>query len=605
MAAEKIEDYAVIGDCRSAALVSRSGSIDWLCWPRFDSPPLFAAILDDRAGGWSVRPRAPFRSSREYVPETNVLRTRFETDSGTLLLTDFMPVSTEEEKKTFFAPSHEILRIVECERGEIELEMRFYPAPDFGRGELRPRPAGRLGFRLQSAQGLLSLRCDLELECDGPAARGTARLRAGESRRFSLSLAVDWPEVYPPLGDHSRAALDRSVAWWQAWSSRLSYEGPARDAVVRSALAVRLMLYAPSGAIIAAPTTSLPERLGGDSNWDYRYCWLRDASMTVRALLGLGCLEDAEAFVAWLLHSTRLTRPALRVLYDIYGNKPRRESILSELEGYRSSRPVRVGNAAMDQLQLDIYGEVVGAAAKIIVLRSRTDKETRKMLCQLGEYVCGHWHQPDEGIWEPRSGRVHRTHSKVLCWTALERLLELYSQGFLPEAPAGRFAAVRDEIRSEVERKGWNAKLGSYVAVFGEDGVDSSLLLLAWHGFEPADSARMRGTYAKIRERLDAGDGLLYRNESKTPAREGAFGICGFWAADFLALGGGTSEEARQLFERLSSYANDLGLFAEEVDPKSKSALGNFPQAFTHVGLINAALSLERRLKNGEKVERA
>ena len=604
MAAESIGDHAIIGDCRAAALVSRSGAIDWLCWPRFDSPPLFAAILDPRAGDWTLRPRTFSRSSRAYEKETNVLRTRFETESGTLVVTDFMPVCSEEEKRTFLSPSHEIIRIAECESGEVRLETEFAPASDFGRGRLRPRPAGRFVIRLQTDQGLLSLRSDMDLVWDGTRARGAATLRAGESRRLSLSLAVDWPEVYPPLEPWSAAALARSVAWWRGWSSRARYDGPARDAVIRSALTIRLMLYAPTGAIIAAPTTSLPERPGGGSNWDYRYCWPRDASMTVRAFLGLGFLEEAEAFVSWLIHSTRLSRSSLDVLYDVYGNKPQKEEIIPYLEGHLGSRPVRVGNAAVEQLQLDIYGEVIQAAADLIIHSGRMDDETGAMLCALGDYVCRHWREPDEGIWEPRSGRAQRTHSKVLCWAALDGLLELHEKGFLPRAAAARLAAERAAIRREVQEKAWDPRLQSYVAVFGEDGVDSSLLLLTWHNFEPAASLRMRGTYARIRARLDAGDGLLYRKDVKVGA-EGAFGICGFWGAEFLALGGGSASEAQAAFERLVGDANDVGLFAEEIDPKSKAALGNFPQAFTHVGLINAALSLEQRLKSGTKAENA
>jgi GH15 family glucan-1,4-alpha-glucosidase len=602
MAAESIEDHAIIGDCRAAALVSRSGAIDWLCWPRFDSTPLFAAILDPRAGFWTLRPPDFKRSTREYEKDTNVLRTRFKTESGTLLVTDFMPVCSEEEKRTLLSPSHEIIRIAECETGEVRLETEFAPAPDFGRGRIRPRPAGRLGLRLQTDQGMLTLRSDMDLVWDGARALGAATLRAGESRRFSLSLAVVWPEVYSPLEPWCSAALERSLSWWRSWSSRARYDGPARDAVIRSALTIRLMLHAPTGAIIAAPTTSLPERPGGASNWDYRYCWPRDASMTVRAFLGLGFFEEAEAFVNWLIHSTRLSRSCLDVLYDVYGNKPQKEEIIPNLEGHLGSRPVRVGNAAVEQLQLDIYGEVIQAAADLIIHRGGTDDETGAMLCDLGEYVCRHWREPDEGIWEPRSGRAQRTHSKVLCWAAMDGLLELHDKGFLPGAPAARFAAERIAIRREVEEKAWDPGLESYVPVFGEDGVDASLLLLTWHDFEPASSPRMRGTYARIRARLDAGDGLLYRKDVKVGV-EGAFGICGFWGAEFLALGGGSAADARATFERLVGHANDVGLFAEEIDPKTKTALGNFPQAFTHVGLINAALSLEQRLKSGKKLE--
>jgi GH15 family glucan-1,4-alpha-glucosidase len=409
--------------------------------------------------------------------------------------------------------------------------------------------------------------------------------------------------VLPPLGEWSRAAIARSVAWWRGWASRLRYDGPRRETVIRSALALKLLVYAPSGAIVAAPTTSLPERIGGDLNWDYRFCWLRDAAFTVRALFALGCPDEARAFVDWLLHATRLTQPELSVLYDVYGNKPADERILEELAGYQGSRPVRIGNAAAGQRQLDVYGEVIEAVAHFVRAGGTLDRDTERALCAFGEYVCRHWHEPDDGIWEPRSGAAHNTHSRVLCWTALDRLLRLHAGGYLRQVPVERFRSNRELIRREVEARAWNPRLGSYVAQLDGDRIDATLLLLSWYGFEPAGTGRMRGTYARLREALGAGDGLLYRYRTDDSPGEGAFGICSFWAAEYLALGGGTAEEARDLFERVCAYANDVGLFAEEIDPSTGAALGNFPQAFTHVGLINAAVSLARRLEGATPLE--
>jgi GH15 family glucan-1,4-alpha-glucosidase len=599
----RIQEYAIIGDCRAAALVSRDGSIDWLCWPRFDSPSVFGAILDRSAGHWRIAPTGPLQAERRYLPETNVLETTFRTETGTLVLTDLMPVGSEPEKRAALTPEHEVLRILECTAGTAVIEMVFEPRPDYGRAVPRFRDAGELGLRVETSAGLLVLRTDLPLRParDGRVT-GQAALSAGQALHFSLTLADQWPAVLPPLGDWSRAALVRSVAWWRGWSSALRYEGPARPAVVRSALVLKLLIYAPSGAIVAAPTTSLPERLQGDLNWDYRYCWLRDASLTVGALFGLGFHEDAAGFVDWLLHSTRLTQPALRILYDVHGNRPRPEITLDHLAGHAGSRPVRVGNAAAEQLQLDIYGEVVDATAQLARRSGSLDREVQRMLCAFGEYVCRNWQRPDEGIWEPRSGRGPNTHSRLLCWTALDRLLQLRDQGLLQRGPFDRFARTRDLIGEEIRLRAWNPLLQSYVARLDGDQVDATLLLIPWYGFEEASSERMVKTHARIRRQLGAANGLLYRYRTGDSPGEGAFGICGFWAAEYLALGGDTAQEAQALFERLCARANDVGLFAEEIDPATGDALGNFPQAFTHVGLINAAISLSRRQRQESAV---
>ena len=595
---ERIHDHAIIGDGRSAALVSLRGSIDWLCWPRFDSPSVFGSLLDEAGGRWTVAPTSPFRAERRYLADSNVLETRFVTASGTLVVTDLMPVASEEERRALALPEHAILRMAACEGGEVEAETVFEPRPDYGREAPRLRDAGKLGVRLDTRDGLLTLRSEVPLRIeDRGRAAGRARLRAGEERHLCLTLASHWPDVLPPPGPPTHEALERTLRWWRGWAARVNYQGPARGSVVRSALALRLLVYAPSGAILAAPTTSLPERVGGGLNWDYRYCWLRDASLTVRALLGLGFREEAEAFVSWMLHSTRLTRPELRILYDVHGNRPAPERVLEHLGGYRGSRPVRIGNGAADQLQLDVYGEVIDAVAHLVGSGGTLDRETQQVLCAFGEHVCRSWRLPDEGIWEPRSGKGHNTHSRVLCWTALDRLLELSASGRVRRAPVDLFERTRAAIRADIEEHAWNPGLESYTSRLGGAELDAALLLIPWYGFEEAGSPRMRATYRRIRERLGARDGLLHRYRGDESAGEGAFGICSFWGAEVLALGAGTTAEARDTFERLCGFANDVGLFGEEVDPVTGEALGNFPQAFTHVGLINAALSLEQRLR--------
>jgi len=592
-----IKDYAIIGDCRSAALVSRAGSIDWLCWPRFDSPSLFGALLDDRAGHWSIAPATPASSRRRYLDRTNVLETTFDGDAGTLVVTDLMPVASEQEKRHILVPDHEILRVARCTRGEVDVTMVVEPRPGYGRERPRLRDAGKLGVRLETAGGLVALRADAPLSLGDGRVEARLRLRAGQALHASLTFADDGPAVLPPLGDWSDAAVARTVAWWQGWTSRFAYDGPAAPSVLRSVLALKLLCYAPSGAVVAAPTTSLPERLGGDLNWDYRYCWLRDAALTVRALFGLGFDDEAATFVSWMVHSTWLTQPEAKVLYDVYGKRPQSEWTADELSGHRGSRPVRVGNAASDQFQLDVYGEIIDAVTQLVRRGGPLDRDTQATLRGFGEFVCRHWREPDEGIWEPRSGRGHNTHSRVLCWTALERLIALHRDGHLARAPVEAFETNRALIRREVEERAWNPRLRSYVSRLDGDDVDAALLMLSWYGFEEAASPRMRATYACIRDRLGAGDGLLYRYRTADSAGEGAFGICSFWGVEYLATSGAPLEEVRRSFDGLCDHANDVGLFAEEIDPLTGDALGNFPQAFTHVGLINAALSLDQRMK--------
>jgi GH15 family glucan-1,4-alpha-glucosidase len=594
-AGPRIHDYAVIGDSRSAALISRGGSLDWLCWPRFDSPSLFAAILDpDEGGRFTIAPAGEFRSERSYAPETNVLCTRFSSARAEVLITDFMPAADERERRRLLWPERELLRLVECTRGEAELEIRFEPKPDFARERCVLADAGALGWRMKCRAGLLALRTQARLERSGAGAGTRLPLRAGERVDFSLTFAKRDVTVVPPLGEVCREKLDRTLRYWRTWSSRTQYEGPYRDQVVRSTLALKLLAFAPSGAIIAAPTTSLPERPGGDLNWDYRFCWLRDASLTARALFGLGHREEAQAFVDWLLNATSRSWPELQVLYDVYGRHPPEEHELPHLRGHRGARPVRVGNAAARQVQLDLYGEVVGAAAYLVRNGGSLDRGTQKELIGLGKLVCERWREPDQGIWEVRGERRHFTHSRVLCWAALNGLLELHDMNHL-RAPVRQFAENRAFIRQEVERLGYSEQLGTYTRTLGGFDVDASLLLLPWYGYTEAASPRMRGTFARIHRELYVGEGLYRRYHGRWTIGEGAFGICSFWAAEYLAMGGGSLEQAHAQLTALFRHANDVGLYGEEILPETGEALGNFPQAYTHVGLINAALTLDER----------
>ncbi len=601
----RIHDYAIIGDGRSTALVSRRGALDWLCWPRFDCASLFGAVLDEERGGtWRVGPPGPARVERAYLEDTNVLCTRFHVEGGTLEVVDLMPM--RDEPVGHVVAEHQVLRCVSCERGEVEVEVLYDPRPEYGRVK-RPRleDGGRLGWRLEHERLLVTLRADVDLR---PRPEGGLyarfRLRAGERRHFSLTATDDAPAVLPPLGDFTREYVERTTRAWRKWLGRCQYDGPYQREVRRSALVLKTLTFGPSGAVVAAPTTSLPEVLGGSANWDYRYCWVRDSALTARALFGLGYEDEAEAFVTWLLRASWLTQPRMKTFYDVYGRVREKERELPWLRGHAGSRPVRVGNLAASQLQLDSYGEVIDAVAHLARRGGHLDREELKMLRRFGEYVTEVWDQPDEGIWEPRTGRRRHTFSRLMCWAALDRLLELHQLRTLPGIPVERFVEHRERLRLEIETRGWNQRLRSYVKELDGDEVEADLLLMAWYGFENARSWRMQGTHALIEERLGVGDELLYRGESSPERGEGAFGICCFWRAEFLARGGGPFEKAEEVFHRVLRHANDVGLFGEELEPETGEARGNFPQAFTHVGLISAALALEEARRHRQPVWR-
>jgi len=592
-----IGDYALIGDCGSAALVSKAGSVDWLCLPRFDSPSLFAAILDrERGGCFRVAPVAPFRSRRRYVGETAVLETEFRTDSGVLRLRDCMVAAPERVEVGALWPEHQLLRELQCIEGRVEVEVLCDPRFDYGRRRIRPQVRGELGIFLPDRGDVAVVGSEIPLAVsDGPI-RGRSVLHAGDRRFLSLAFDQGEPAVIPPLGDHAARNLEATLDYWRGWSGHCDYEGPHREQVVRSAITLKLMTYAASGAVVAAPTTSLPERIGGVRNWDYRYCWLRDACFTLRALFELGYTEEGTAFFSWLLHTTHHSHARLRVLYDVFGGSAPREHELGGLSGYRGSLPVRVGNAARDQLQLDLYGELIASAFEYVRRGGALGRWSARLLTAVGDRVCELWDRPDRGIWEIRSADRRHTHSVAMCWLALDRLLEMDRVGHLrlSNRRRTRFQQEARRIREAVEAHGWSQRRKCFVDVFDGDQVDSSLLLLALYGFVSPGDPRMRATYERIHEELSR-DGLLMRyahgRDDGLPPGEGTFGVCSFWAAEYLARAGRV-DEAESRFEKLCGYGNDLGLFAEEVDPRDGSARGNFPQAFTHVGLIGAALAI-------------
>lgn len=597
---EKIQDYAIIGNGRSAALVSRNGSIDWLCWPRFDSPSIFGKILDLQIGGfWNISPNLTTKIERHYIKETNVLQTNFYTSTGKLILTDFMTALSEKDKTLELHPEHELIRQLHCEEGEIEVEIHYNPAPNYAQEKISIIDAGTLGLRIEIGQHLICLHTPIKFDSIGiGGARTLIKLKKGEKLNFSLTYSTEGPAVIPPLSEHLIFhKYSKTVEWWQTWAKRAQYKGPYRDIVIRSLLVLKLLGYAPSGAFIAAPTTSLPERQKGDSNWDYRFCWLRDASLTVRSLLALGYSEEAEAFINWMLHSTRLTLPELKAAYDVYGERMKDEMILSHLEGYNGSRPVRIGNVVYDQIQLDIYGEVIDGVNYFVQHGGILDNSMKEMLRRIGTYVCKNWQKKDSGIWEERTALENYTYSRLMCWVALDKLLRMKDVCFLSEKNIEEFNENRQQIRIKIEEEGWNSELKAYTSTLNGKKLDACMLLMPYYEFENASSLRLQETFKKIKEKLDAGPGLIYRNENSINY-EGAFLPCSFWKVDFIARGGGSLQEAHKTFNETLLYANDLGLFAEESDPITGDALGNFPQAFTHLGLINAALLLMEKKDN-------
>ncbi len=536
----------------------------------------------------------PFTATRRYVGETNVLETTFACDGGEATLVDLMPVMTEEEKRHRLTPFRQILRRVECVRGEVPIAVDFVPRPDYAR--VVPRLELR-DDRVCCAWGalVLNLRSDARFDERGTAA---FTLRAGERRTFALGYDDHTPAVFPTLdGDD----VERALAFWSHWASQLTYKGPYRDAVLRSALVLKLLTYAPSGGIVAAATTSLPEKIGGIRNWDYRYCWLRDASFTVSALYDCGFEREGAAFLDWLLYSTRLTQPRLQILYDVFGESHLPERELEHLDGYRGSRPARVGNNAYDQFQLDVYGEVVGALEEATKRGETLDRDRRRVLARLADEVTKRWREPDDGIWEKRGGRRQHIHSKIMAWSALD----------CAERLTGKAAPAKKEILDYVLTEGFDRSLNSFVAVAGETDVDASLLYAARVGIVPPDDPRMLGTIDAIRARLGRGE-LLYRYDTRSrddglPPGEGAFLACSMWLVEALAMANRRAE-AEETFEKVLRRANDVGLFSEEIDPDTGELLGNFPQALTHIGLMNAALCLsdeDRTSRESARTSRA
>jgi len=583
----RIEDYALIGDMETAALVGIDGSIDWLCLPRFDSAACLAALLGTPENGrWLLHATGGVRRVwRRYRPGTLVLETTFETETGVVRIVDCMPPRRQVGESV-----HDIVRIVEGVTGTVAMEMCLTVRFDYGASVPWVRRKGDTLTAVAGPDGL-SLRTPVEVHGEGLSTVARFSVSAGESVPFRLTWYPSHLAPPAPVDDAAEVAF--TEGWWRDWSGRSRFRGEYGDVVLRSLITLKALTYAPTGGVVAAATTSLPEWLGGVRNWDYRYCWLRDAAFTLSALMSAGYVEEARAWRAWLLRAVAGSPGQIQVLYGVAGERRLPEMELPWLAGYEGSTPVRVGNGASTQFQLDVYGEIMEAAyqARRAGLEDDEDGASGPLMRAILDFVEAHWTDPDEGIWEVRGPRRHFTHSKVMAWVAFDRAIRLVEE-FGGEAPVERWRQTRAAIHDDVCRNGFDASLKSFVQSYGSNQLDASLLLLPIVGFLPPDDPRIRGTIEAIKSHLCNGPFVArYSTEEGVdglPPGEGAFLICSFWLVDALAVSG-LVEEARTNFEQLVSVANDVGLLAEEYEPGSRRLLGNFPQAFSHIGLINSA----------------
>lgn len=597
-----ISSYGFLSDGRTSALVSVGGSVDWMCTPRFDGPSVFGRILDkDRGGFFTIRPSSPGGTSlRQYVADTNVLETTWRSRDGTIVVYDFLSLEAEGPHGPGEVYEHgDLVRLIECREGDVALEARIAPRPDYGRAEPRFRRA-RYGWTIEGGGQRLNLRTDQSLEQQGDDLVSRFRLRTGEAAVFAVKYTgADPKRDYGP--EAARHALALTCRSWRTWAQRCRYEGDYRGQVLRSALVLKGLVYHDSGALLAAPTTSLPETPGGERNWDYRYMWFRDAGLMLLALYRMGYDHEAHDFMEFMIEQCVVCGEELQVMTGIGGELDLEEATLDHLEGYACSRPVRIGNGAHGQLQLDTYGEVLDAAWLYHRMTSGLSEGRFDFLRGLVDFVARNWQRPDNGVWEVRGPLQHFTHSKVMSWVALDRGVRL-ARALGEEADAERWLPLRDGIKEDVLAHGYDRRRGAFVQAYGSEALDASVLRLSHVGFLDGDDPRMLATIDRVRQELEV-EGLVYRyrveqTDDGLAGHEGAFGICSFWLVSSLALAGRV-EEARELLESLLAHANDLGLYAEELSPEGE-LLGNFPQAFTHLSLIQAAANCDAAREGGE-----
>lgn len=615
-----ISDYGLISDMHSASLVSTAGSIDWCCFPRFDSRSIFGRILDWEKGGYfQVLPRGVRSVSRRYLPLTNILETTFETDSGSATLTDFMPTHAHPapENVTGFRRLRQICRLLNCTSGSVEFDLDCVPRFDFGyivpHVELSEPNVGYA----HGGSHAISFHCSAGLEDRDSSFHSEGRLDEGEKLYATVTYEAPFPVGLRAFSDHPTHRLEperfeqrlrETREFWERWSDQCNYSGKYKEQVQRSALTLKGLTYAPSGALMAAATTSLPECIGGERNWDYRYTWIRDAALTLRALFLLGYTREGYDFANWVRWCAEGRPQDLQVMYDLAGERRLTEIELTHLEGYRQSKPVRIGNGASSQFQLDIYGELIDA---IHVYTRFTGEAPESIMPDIGfpiiEFVLDHWQEDDESIWEPRGGRRHFVFSKVMCWVALDRVIKDFEEGEIPADLLKRMKKARREIKKDVLEKGYDEERGAFVQSYGSKNLDASVLVLPLVGFISATDPRMKSTVQAIERELTTPEGLVYRYrdfDDGLEGEEGAFLICSFWLANNL-ISLGEINRARELIDRLLGYANDLGLFSEEVDVTTDAMLGNFPQAFSHLGLISTAVRLSEAEVEAESKQKA
>ena len=590
----RIEDYGLIGDCETAALVGLDGSIDWLCWPRFDSDACFAALLGTRENGhWLIAPKTPdVRVTRRYRPNTLILETRFETETGVATLIDFMPIRDDYSN---------IVRLVVGETGEVP--MHFELILRFGYGAIVPW-VSRLDEATVSAiagPDMVIVHSPIRLHGQGLTTIGDFSVAAGQRIPFVLTHCASHKP--PPKPIDVEATLRRTERFWTGWTGRCSYRGQLSDQVLRSLITLKALTYAPTGGIVAAPTTSLPEHIGGVRNWDYRFCWLRDATMTLLALMNCGYYEEAEAWRDWLLRAVAGSPNQIQIMYGIAGERRLTEWEAPWLGGYEKSQPVRIGNGAHSQLQLDVYGELMDALHQARIGGLPHIAAGWDLQLALLDHLETIWREPDEGIWEVRGPRQHFTHSKVMAWVAFDRAIKSIER-FKLDGPLERWRTIRAEIHAQVCEHGFDPGMSSFVRFYGTTELDASLLLLPTVGFLPPNDPRIQGTIDAIERRLMK-DGLVLRydtlrSDDGLPPGEGAFLACSFWLVDAYVLLGRFAQ-AKALYERLAALSNDVGLLSEEYNSKLGRFVGNFPQAFSHVALVNATFNLTRKESPAEQ----